>query len=150
MELLNLPKFQFKVKMEGRKQLIFDTIRKKYVVLTPEEWVRQNFIRFLIDVKGYPASFIAVEKRVNVNLLPQRSDIVLYNRQLEPQIIVECKAPHVKISQAVFNQITRYNMVLRVPLLIVTNGLKHYCCRMNYENQTFCFLEDIPAYKSLF
>ncbi len=147
MELLNLPNFNFKIKTEANKQLIFDTIRKKYVVLTPEEWVRQNFIRFLVEEKQYPASLIAVEKKVDVNLLPQRSDIVLYNRQLKPVIIVECKATNVKITQAVFNQIARYNMTLRVPFLVVTNGLKHYCCEMDYEKRSFRFLEDIPAYK---
>ncbi len=148
MELLNLPKFNFKIKSEANKQLIFDAIRKKYVVLTPEEWVRQNFIRFLVEVKKYPASLIAVEKKVAVNLLPQRSDIVLYNKKLQPIVIVECKAADVKISQGVFNQIARYNMVLRVPFLIVTNGINHYCCQMNYEQQTFRFLEDIPEYNS--
>ncbi len=147
MELLNLPKFNFKIKKEAERQCIFDVIRKKYVVLTPEEWVRQNFIRFLVEVKKYPASLIAVEKKVDVNLLPQRSDIVLYNKQVQPIMIVECKAARIKITQDVFNQIARYNMALRVPFLVVTNGLQHYCCKMDYEHKTFQFLEDIPKYK---
>jgi len=147
MENLNLPTYSFKIKSDLQRKLIFDSIRKKYVVLTPEEWVRQNFIRYLVEEKDYPASLIAVEKKVDVNLLPQRSDIVLYNRNANPVMIVECKASKIKITQDVFNQIARYNMKLRVPFLVVTNGLKHFCCYMDYENKSFKFLEDIPNYQ---
>lgn len=146
MENLNLPTYSFKIKSEVQRKLIFDSIRKKYVVLTPEEWVRQNFIRYLIEEKGYPASLIAVEKKVDVNLLPQRSDIVLYNANAKPVMIVECKAAKIKISQDVFNQIARYNMKLMVPLLVVTNGLHHYCCKMDYEKKSFEFIREIPHY----
>jgi type I site-specific restriction endonuclease len=146
MENLNLPTYSFKIKSEVQRKLIFDSIRKKYVVLTPEEWVRQNFIRYLIEEKGYPASLIAVEKKVDVNLLPQRSDIVLYNANAKPVMIVECKAAKIKITQDVFNQIARYNMKLMVPLLVVTNGLHHYCCQMDYQKKTFEFLREIPHY----
>ena len=146
MENLNLPTYSFKIKSEAQRKLIFDSIRKKYIVLTPEEWVRQNFIRYLIEEKGYPAALIAVEKKVDVNLLPQRSDIVLYNSNAKPVMIVECKAAKVKVSQDVFNQIARYNMKLRVPLLVVTNGLNHYCCKMDYNKQTFEFIKEIPHY----
>ncbi|RKE03840.1 type I restriction enzyme HsdR N-terminal domain-containing protein [Marinifilum flexuosum] len=149
MENLNLPTYSFKIKSDLQRKLIFDSIRKKYVVLTPEEWVRQNFIRYLVEEKDYPASLIAVEKKVDVNLLPQRSDIVLYNRNANPVMIVECKASKIKITQDVFNQIARYNMKLRVPFLVVTNGLKHFCCYMDYENKSFKFLEDIPNYQSI-
>lgn len=149
MENLNLPTYSFKIKSDLQRKLIFDSIRKKYVVLTPEEWVRQNFIRYLVEEKDYPASLIAVEKKVDVNLLPQRSDIVLYNRNANPVMIVECKASKIKITQDVFNQIARYNMKLRVPFLVVTNGLKHFCCYMDYEKKSFKFLEDIPNYLSI-
>lgn len=149
MENLNLPTYSFKIKSDLQRKLIFDSIRKKYVVLTPEEWVRQNFIRFLVEEKDYPASLIAVEKKVDVNLLPQRSDIVLYNRNANPIMIVECKASKIKITQDVFNQIARYNMKLRVPFLVVTNGLRHFCCYMDYEKKSFKFLEDIPNYQTI-
>ncbi|GAB7088356.1 type I restriction enzyme HsdR N-terminal domain-containing protein [Marinifilum fragile] len=149
MENLNLPTYSFKIKSDLQRKLIFDSIRKKYVVLTPEEWVRQNFIRYLVEEKDYPASLIAVEKKVDVNLLPQRSDIVLYNRNANPIMIVECKASKIKITQDVFNQIARYNMKLRVPFLVVTNGLRHFCCYMDYEKKSFKFLEDIPNYQSI-
>jgi len=149
MENLNLPTYSFKIKSELQRKLIFDSIRKKYIVLTPEEWVRQNFIRYLIEEKGYPASLIAVEKKVDVNLLPQRSDIVLYNSNANPVMIVECKSAKIKITQDVFNQVARYNMKLRVPFLVVSNGLRHFCCYMDYEKKSFRFLEDIPDYKTI-
>jgi len=149
MENLNLPTYSFKIKSELQRKLIFDSIRKKYIVLTPEEWVRQNFIRYLIEEKGYPASLIAVEKKVDVNLLPQRSDIVLYNGNANPVMIVECKSAKIKITQDVFNQVARYNMKLRVPFLVVSNGLRHFCCYMDYEKKSFRFLEDIPEYKTI-
>ncbi|PXX99012.1 restriction endonuclease subunit R [Marinifilum breve] len=149
MENLNLPTYSFKIKSDLQRKLIFDSIRKKYVVLTPEEWVRQNFIRFLVEEKDYPASLIAVEKKVDVNLLPQRSDIVLYNSNANPIMIVECKASKIKITQDVFNQIARYNMKLRVPFLVVTNGLRHFCCYMDYEKKSFKFLGDIPNYQTI-
>jgi type I site-specific restriction endonuclease len=149
MENLNLPTYSFKIKSDLQRKLIFDSIRKKYVVLTPEEWVRQNFIRFLVEEKGFPASLIAIEKKVDINLLPQRSDIVLYNKNANPVMIVECKASKVKITQEVFNQIARYNMKLRVPFLVVTNGLRHFCCYMDYNENSFKFLQEIPDYETI-
>jgi len=149
MEKLNLPTYNFNIKLEGQRKLIFDSIRKKYVVLTPEEWVRQNFISYLVEDKNYPSGLIAVEKKVDVNRMPQRSDIVLYNNKAVPIMIVECKAASVKISQDTFNQIARYNMKLQVPYLVVTNGLNHYCCQIDYENSSFKFIQEIPDYKSL-
>ena len=149
MEKLNLPTYNFNIKLEGQRKLIFDSIRKKYVVLTPEEWVRQNFISYLVEDKNYPRGLIAVEKKVDVNRMPQRSDIVLYNNKAEPIMIVECKAASVKISQDTFNQVARYNMKLQVPYLVVTNGLNHYCCRIDYENNSYKFVLEIPDYKSL-
>jgi len=149
MDILNLPTYNFNIKLEGQRKLIFDSIRRKFVVLTPEEWVRQNFISYLVEEKNYPKGLIAVEKKVDVNRMPQRSDIVLYNNKGIALMIVECKASSVKISQDTFNQIARYNMKLQVPYLVVTNGLNHYCCHINYEQNSFEFIPEIPDYKVL-
>jgi len=116
------------------------------VILTPEEWVRQNFLKYLVEEKKYPASLIAVEKEFKLNNLSKRSDAVIYNKQGTPILIVECKAPEVKIGQNVFDQIARYNMVLNVKLLVVTNGLQHFCCKLDAEKDTYCFLKEIPDY----
>ena len=116
------------------------------MVLTPEEWVRQHFVQFLIEEKKYPVSLIALEKQLVVNNLKKRTDIVIYNKQGVPDIIVECKAPHIKISQDTFDQIARYNLKLKAKYLIVTNGIEHYFCRMDFENETYIFLNDIPKY----
>lgn len=147
MQQLNLPPYKLKVKSSENKLLIFDIVRKKYIVLTPEEWVRQHFIHYLVEEKNYPISLIAVEKQLKVNTRTKRTDIVIYNTQGAPEIIVECKAPSIKISQHVFDQIARYNMELKAPYLIVTNGLFHYYCCQNFEKKRYEFLQDIPAFK---
>ncbi len=146
---LNLPAFQSKIVNQNGKNTIFDIIRKRYVALTPEEWVRQHFVHYLINYKGYPQTLLANEVNLKLNGTAKRCDTVLYNRDLSARLIIEYKAPHIEISQAVFNQITRYNMVLKVDYLIVSNGLQHYCCRMNYENLSYIFLSDIPDYTLL-
>ena len=146
---LSLPGFDYKGKKQNGTVMIFDIVRKKYVVLTPEEWVRQHFVHFLIAHKGYPTALLANEVMVKLNGTTKRCDTVLYRRDLSARMIVEYKAPHIEITQAVFDQITRYNMVLKVDYLIVSNGMQHYCCRMDYENQSYTFLQDIPDYKSL-
>ena len=146
---LNLPVFDTKINVRNGKNVIFDVIRKRYVALTPEEWVRQHFVHFLIAHKGYPTALLANEVMVKLNGTTQRCDTVLYRRDLSARMIVEYKAPHIEITQAVFDQITRFNMVLKVDYLIVSNGMQHYCCRMDYENQSYTFLQDIPDYKSL-
>jgi len=146
MHTLNLPSHQFRIRSSGDKEEIFDDIRKKFVVLTPEEWVRQNFIAYLKNVKSYPTSLIAVEMSMKLNKMQKRSDVVVYNKLAEPLLIVECKAPNVKINQDVFDQIARYNMTLKVKYLIVTNGMEHYCCLIDHENMKYQFLEDIPYY----
>ena len=146
MQKLNLPTYNFKLKSNEKQTLIFDNLRKKYFVLTPEEWVRQHFVQFLIEEKKYPVSLIALEKQLVVNNLKKRTDIVIYNKQGVPDIIVECKAPHIKISQDTFDQIARYNLKLKAKYLIVTNGIEHYFCRMDFENETYIFLNDIPKY----
>lgn len=146
---LNLPTYSYKIiTREGRK-FIFDTLRKKYVSLTPEEWVRQHFTHLLIERKGYPAGLLANEVQVNLNGTRKRCDTVLYNRDLSARMIIEYKAPHVEITQAVFDQITRYNMVLKVDYLIVTNGVNHYCCKIDYRENSYIFLPDVPAYSDL-
>jgi len=146
---LNLPTFNAKISSYGKKSMIFDVIRQRYVTLTPEEWVRQHFVHYLMEHKGYPMSLLANEIQIKLNGTSKRCDTVLYNRDLSPQLIVEYKAPSVEITQKVFDQISRYNMVLRVDYLIVSNGLQHYCCRMDYEQQSYHFLPEIPNYNEL-
>ncbi|MGI6794359.1 type I restriction enzyme HsdR N-terminal domain-containing protein [Bacteroides sp. KG68] len=149
MTVLNLPPFDAKIAVKDGKNTIFDVIRRRYVALTPEEWVRQHFVHFLLEHKGYPQALMANEVQVELNGMKKRCDTVLYKRDLTARMIVEYKAPEVGITQKVFNQITRYNIVLKVDYLIVTNGLQHYCCRMNYEQGNYTFLQDIPDYQSL-
>ena len=146
---LNLPVFDTKIATRSGKNVIFDVIRKRYVALTPEEWVRQHFVHFLIAHKGYPSTLIANEVFLRLNGTQKRCDTVLYRRDLTARMIVEYKAPHIEITQAVFDQISRYNMVLKVDYLVVSNGVQHYCCQMNYKKQNYLFLEDIPDYSLL-
>ena len=146
MQKLNLPIYSIKLKKDENKTLVFDPIRKKYIILTPEEWVRQNFIQFLIEEKKYPASLMAVEMGIDLLNTKKRCDIVLYNTKGLPHMIVECKAPSTKISQDTFDQIARYNMSLKTDLLIVTNGIQHYICMMDHKNQRYHFLKEIPEY----
>jgi len=144
--ILSVPIYNLKMKKKDEKTHIFDEVRKKYLLLTPEEWVRQNFIHYLNKEKNYPLGLMGVEKMVKYNNLKTRADIVLYNIEGNPNIIVECKAPNVKITQDTFNQIAKYNSQLKVKYLIVTNGMKHYCCKMDYETNEITFLEEIPTY----
>lgn len=146
MQELKLPTYKFKLKSNENKTLIFDNLRKKYFVLTPEEWVRQHFVQYLIDKKKYPVSLIALEKQLTINNRKKRTDILIFNANGNPDIIVECKAPHIKISQDTFDQIARYNLKLKANYLIVTNGLEHFYCKMDFKNETYIFLKDIPNY----
>jgi len=143
---LNLPTYQFKIKSKENKQFIFDLIRKKYVVLTPEEWVRQHILHFLIFKKGYPKSLIAVEKQLTINTLVKRFDILVFNTKGLAHLIIECKAPKVKITQDAFDQIARYNLKLNAAYLMVSNGLDHYYCELDTINEQYLFLKDLPAY----
>lgn len=149
MEKLNLPTYSFNIKLIEQRKYIFDFIRRKFVILTPEEWVRQNFLKYLVDEKKYPASLIAVEMEFKLNNLSKRSDAVVYNKLGNPVLIVECKASCVKIDQKVFDQIARYNMKLNVEYLIVTNGLEHYCCKINYKDQKYYFLKEVPKFTEI-
>ena len=148
MQKLNLPTYKFKLKSNEKHTLIFDNLRKKYFVLTPEEWVRQHFVQFLIDKKKYPVSLIALEKQLTINNLKKRTDIVIFNTDGNPDIIVECKAPHIKITQNTFDQIARYNLKLNANYLVLTNGLEHYFCQLDIKNETYIFLKDIPNFSS--
>ncbi len=149
MQQLSLPTYQPKLRNTGGEVKIFDILRRKYVALTPEEWVRQNFVHFLVEYKGYNPVLMANEVEVALNGTKKRCDSVLYSQRLVPRMIVEYKRPDVEITQKVFDQICRYNMVLHVDYLIVSNGLSHYCCKMDYERQQYEFLEDIPNYADL-
>ncbi len=150
MEKLNLPDFEFKInKSSSGKLQIFDELRKKYVALTPEEWVRQNFIKFLVEHRNFPKSLIAVEKGLTVNKQNKRFDAVAYNNLSQPVMLMEFKAPGVKISQKVFEQIANYNRILKVKYLVVSNGIKHYCCKINFNDNEIEFLNNIPYFENL-
>ncbi len=146
---LNLPKYETKICERDGKLQIFDPLRKCHVALTPEEWVRQHFVNFLIESRGFPAALMANEVAITVNGMKRRCDTVVYDKQLQPRIIVEYKAPTVKITKEVFAQISRYNLTLKVDYLIVSNGLQHYCCRMDYPNNSYTFLQEIPEYTKI-
>jgi hypothetical protein len=141
---LNLPPYAVKLKNQSQRTQIFDRIRKKFVTLTSEEWVRQHFINYLIEHKNYPESRIAVESSLVYNELVRRPDIVYYDRNLRAFMIVECKAPEIKITQNTFDQIARYNSALKVSYLVLTNGLQHFCCKLNYETNEYKYLKEVP------
>lgn len=146
---LNLPYANIKIVVRNEKQMVFDFLRKRFVALTPEEWVRQQFTHFLVEHKGYPAMFIGNEITLSVGRLSRRCDSVVFNKSAEPVMIIEYKAPTVKITQKVFEQICSYNIALHAPYLTVSNGLQSYCCRIDKEANTYEFLKDIPAYGEL-
>ena len=130
MTRLNLPPFEIKLRGTKAQPQIFDILRKKYIALTPEEWVRQHFVHFLVEHKGYPAALMANEIQLKVGEKTLRADSVLYSRDLKPRMIIEYKAPHIPITQKVFDQISIYNMLLHVDYLVVSNGLQHYICKI--------------------
>jgi hypothetical protein len=135
--------------MKGTQRQIYDFLRRRYVALTPEEWVRQHFVHFLIEQKGYPKGLLANEVELRIGEKKLRCDSLLYDKTLQPKMIIEYKAPDVAVTQRVFDQITVYNRLLHVDYLVISNGLQHYCCRMDYENHTYTFLHDIPDYEFL-
>jgi len=146
---LNLPTYPLKLIRDQQRLLIYDELRKKHLVLTPEEWVRQHWIQHLIQAKGYPKILIQTEGGLKLNSLQKRTDIVVFNTAGKRILIAEFKAPSVKITQAVFEQIARYNMVHKVPYLLVSNGLDHYYCHIDQKNESYIFLEDLPAYAEI-
>lgn len=143
---LNLPNVVLKTKLVEATTQVFDVVRKKYFKLTAEEWVRQHFIHYLNKDKNYPFGLMGVEQMIKYNNLKTRADIVLYNVEGVPSMIVECKAPNMKITQDTFDQIARYNFKLKVKYLVVTNGLQHFCCEMDYKKNQIDFLEEIPEF----
>lgn len=150
MRTLNLPSFNIRTMQQEGHTAIFDFLRKRYVRLTPEEWVRQHFTHFLVEHKGYPPALLGNEVTVNVGGVARRCDSVLYNRVGgTPRMIIEYKAPHINITQAVFQQIYSYNSVLHADYLIVTNGIAHYCCKVDYDNMRVDYLTDIPSYNDI-
>ena len=148
MQKLNFPDYTFRFKNSENKVAIFDEIRKKFIILTPEEWVRQHVVKYILEQKRYPKSHVNVEKIVKVNGLTKRYDIVIFNPDGSIFLLVECKAPGITISQNTFDQIARYNMSLNAIHMMVTNGLNHYFCQMDYEQEKYFFLPDLPEYKS--
>ena len=146
MQNLNFPTYSFRFKNSENKVSIFDEIRKKFILLTPEEWVRQHVVQFLLQDKKYPKSYINVEKLIKINDLSKRYDGVVFQPNGEIFLLIECKAPEVPISQQTFDQIARYNLVLKAKYLMVTNGLNHYFCRMDFENEKYVFLRELPEY----
>ena len=143
---LNFKNYVFRFRNAGRVS-VFDEIRKKFIILTPEEWVRQHVVQFLLQEKGIPKSLVNVEKVLTVNGLTKRYDVVVFNPDGSIAILVECKAPAIKITQMVFDQIARYNMTMQAQLLMVTNGHTHYFCRMDYQHEKYVFLADLPKYQ---
>jgi hypothetical protein len=149
MQELNLPSYHIKTKQVGKHTEVFDFIRKSYVMLTPEEWVRQQFIHFLVHEKNYPAQLISIEKGIKVLGLQKRFDAVIADRSGQPAVLIEFKSPDVKITQKTFEQVSTYNLQLKVRFLMVSNGLKHYCCKVDFEKRAFEFLTNIPEYNEL-
>lgn len=147
MQPLNFPSYTFRFKNSENTVSIFDEIRKRFTVLTPEEWVRQHVIRFFLDEKKYPKSLLNVEKVLIVNGLKKRYDLVVYNSDGSIFLLVECKAPNIKINQATFDQIARYNLTLNAQFLMVTNGFNHYFCKMDFENEKYIFLKELPDFE---
>ena len=141
MQQLNLPAFQANIKKMAGSIKIFDVLRRKFVTLTPEEWVRQHFVHYLIEHKGYSQTLMANEVSLTLNGMTRRCDTVLYAQEgLRPRMIIEYKRPDVEITQRTFDQISRYNIVLHVPYLIVSNGMQHYCCKVDYECRLYAGL----------
>jgi len=146
---LNLPVTELRIEMQNGKAYVFDRLRKQFVRLTPEEYVRQQFIFFLTECKGYPAGRLANEIEIVLGNLRKRCDTVLYDNYLQPLMIIEYKAPSIAISQKTFDQIVRYNFALQVPWLIVSNGIQHFCCRLEPEKKTYVFVNEIPEFEKV-
>ncbi len=149
MQRLNLPTYSFNIKSLDQGDQIFDVSRKKWVALTPEEWVRQNLLHYMTSVLDYPVGLVAIEMSIRINGLNRRCDMVVFNRRGIPVMLVECKAPDVKLDQKVFNQVAHYNWNFQVPFLFISNGLKHLCASLNKDKAAYLFLEELPNYSAL-
>jgi hypothetical protein len=148
-ETLNLPTYEFRTAKREEKRVIYDPLREQYVRLTPEEWVRQHFVQYLIQTLNAPAGLVAVEAAFQYQGQPRRADVIVHDRQGDPLLLVECKAPRVSIDQDAFDQCARYNIVLGAPYLVVTNGQTHYACAIDFEARHYTFLDDLPPYEQL-
>jgi hypothetical protein len=146
---LNLPEYDFQHRLLEGKTFVLDPFRKRYVIFSPEEEVRQRFARYLVEEKGYPSSLIQTEYSLKLNEMVRRCDILVHKPAGEPSVLVECKAPVIKISQSAFDQAARYNLVFRVRYLMLTNGMKHYCCRVDFETRDVEFIDHIPSYEEI-
>jgi hypothetical protein len=146
---LTFPQYEFKLRIENKMKQIFDPIRRKWVANTPEEWVRQNIIQYLISEKQFPQSLIAVEMPITVNQTAKRCDIVLFNADAKAIVIVECKATSVDLTQNTFDQAAVYNLTLAVDYLLLTNGIQHFFCKVDFENKKYLFFDEIPSYYEL-
>ena len=146
---LNLPQFEIKICKRNERTYVFDVLRKKYIALTPEEWVRQHFVHFLMEHKGYPASLLINEVELMIGNKKLRCDSLLYGTDGKPRMIIEYKAPYIPVTEKVFNQIYSYNLILKADYLIISNGMQHIACRVDYANNKYVFLRDIPDYKTL-
>ncbi|MGI9176042.1 MAG: type I restriction enzyme HsdR N-terminal domain-containing protein [Rhodothermales bacterium] len=146
---LNLPPYAFRVQERAGKAFIFDAVRQKYVRLTPEEWVRQHFVRFLVEEQRVPAALVAIEMGFNYQQMPRRADVVVHARTGMPLLMAECKAPDVSVRQATFDQVARYNKVVQAKYLVVTNGLTHCCWMLDPAAHTYRFLDELPVYEAL-
>ena len=146
---LNLPEYEINVAEKDGKQQIFDFLRRKFVAMTPEEWVRQHFVHVVVEHKGYPKGLLVNETELRIGDKRLRCDTVLYNKNMQPQMIIEYKAPQIQIQQKTFDQIAVYNLLLHADYLVVSNGIQHYCCQMDYENRSYRFLTEIPEYDAI-
>ncbi|MBO6288576.1 MAG: type I restriction enzyme HsdR N-terminal domain-containing protein [Prevotella sp.] len=146
---LNLPSFDINIAQRNGRPTMFDPLRRRFVALTPEEWVRQHFVNYLVHHLHYPAGLMANEVELSVGDKHLRCDTLLYNKDMQPQMIIEYKAPHIALTQKVFDQITAYNLLLHVDYLVVSNGMEHLCCQMDYDNRRYVFLPNIPDYNQL-
>jgi hypothetical protein len=145
---LNFPEYEFRIKIDGNQQQIFDEVRKKYVALTPEEWVRQHLVKFLIEEKRFPRSLMHIEAEISVYQASRRCDVLVYNRAQQPVLIAECKAPEVAITSDTFIQAATYNSVVKAPYLLITNGFDHFCCKVSADGET-TFLTELPLFEEI-
>ncbi|MDR6563109.1 hypothetical protein J2Y60_001938 [Arcicella sp. BE140] len=146
MENLNIPSYDYKLRKVDEKIYIYDILRRKYIMLTPEEWVRQHFVHFLINHYHYPKSLIKLESSLKYNTLLKRTDIQVFGRDGKLKMIIECKAPYIPLSQQVFSQVAEYNQVLKAEFLTITNGMVYHCCKTDWENMNLEFLKDLPLF----
>lgn len=149
MEQLNLPPYNYEIRNQAGRRVILDPVRKRFVPLTPEEWVRQHFVQYLIRNLDVPPGLVGIEVAIPIQDRHYRADIVIYDRRVVPVMVVECKRPSVQLSQDTFNQIGHYNATLKVPYLVITNGMQHYCCMIDHAHRSYRFLDEIPSYKTM-